>query len=67
LLRGTLFTSFYGSPGSNPGHLKILLRPQIRYYEKGDLDYIIPTDAMDEDQQPFIDIKPKDASEQEGS
>jgi hypothetical protein len=63
LVRGTLFVVFHGSSESTTGGVRILLRPQIRYYPQSDLDYIIPTDMLDEDQQVFVDVKPKDWKE----
>jgi hypothetical protein len=60
LLRGTLFAAFYGSPDSHPGCIRVQLRPQARYYEKGDLDFIIPTDEFEKEQQVQIEIKPQD-------
>jgi hypothetical protein len=60
LLRGTLFLAFYGSAKFSPGRVRTLLRPQIRYSPKDDITFIIPTDAMAEDQQVSIEVKPKE-------
>ena len=58
LLRGVLFIAFHGSNESSSGHVRMVLRPQIRYCRKSALDFIIPTDKLQE--QVFIEIMPKD-------
>jgi hypothetical protein len=63
LLRGTLFIAFHGSTESSPGRVRVLLRPEIRYCPKSDLDFIIPTDKLEKEQQVFIEVKPKDVKE----
>lgn len=63
LLRGTLFLDFCGSTEFNTDCVRILLRPQIRYCPEGDLCYIIPTNALAEDQLVFIDVHPKKEKE----
>lgn len=60
LLRGSLFLSYNGSTESTPGCLRVLLRPQIRYCEKSDINFIIPTDVIEKSQQVFIEVTPKD-------
>jgi hypothetical protein len=60
LLRGSLFLIFNGSTRSNTSKLRILLRPQIGYYPKDDLCFIVPTDELAEDQQVYIDVKPEE-------
>ncbi len=60
LLRGTLFTVFYGSEEAHPGRIRVLLRPQVGYFDKDDLNFVIPTNAQ-EDEQVDLEIKPKDA------
>lgn len=66
LLRGTLFTVFYGSAEAHPGRMRVLLRPQVGYFEKDDLTFVIPTNVH-EDEQVNLEIKPKDASIASGS
>jgi hypothetical protein len=63
LLRGTLFLAFYGSKMSNPGSVRLSLRPQVRYCEKSDLDFIVPTDYLKKDKLVSIEVKPKDQLE----
>jgi hypothetical protein len=60
LLRGTLYLAFHGSTELHPGSIRILLRPQVRYYEKNELDFIAPTKEFAEDEQVFLDVKPKE-------
>ena len=62
LLRGTLYLMFHGSAKQNPGRIRIRLRPQARYYDKGDLDFIIPTEKLAEKDQVFLDISPQDSN-----
>jgi hypothetical protein len=57
LLRGSLFLAFHGTP-ARPGHLRLQLRPQIRYCQTGDINYIAPTNKMTKDQQVFIEVVP---------
>jgi hypothetical protein len=60
LLRGSLFLAFLGSKGSKPSGVRILLRPQIRYCEKGDINYVIPTNSIDSKKQVYIEVTPVD-------
>jgi hypothetical protein len=63
LLRGTLFLSFFGSSETTPGAVRLILRPQVRYYpKKGDLTFVIPTNKLD-DEQVCIEVKPQDRKE----
>jgi len=59
LLRGSLFLAFHGAPGPETGKLRILLRPQIKYYPKDDICFIIPTDALTDAQQVAIEVQPQ--------
>ncbi|HLJ88538.1 MAG TPA: hypothetical protein VKZ53_17085 [Candidatus Angelobacter sp.] len=58
LIRGTLFLAFHNSVKSNPGTLRILLRPQIRYCQEDEICYIVPTKDLSPDNQIAIDISP---------
>ena len=58
LIRGTLFLAFHNSVKSKPGTLRILLRPQIRYCQKNEICYIVPTKELGQDSQIAIDISP---------
>lgn len=61
LLRGTLYVAFHGSTELHPGSIRLLLRPQVRYYEKNHLLFIAPTKKFEkEDDQIFLDIRPKE-------
>ena len=60
LLRGSLFLAFSGSTKSNPGSVRVLLRPQIRYCVEDDISFIVPTDTLPDDQQIYIEVKPVD-------
>lgn len=60
LLRGSLFLAYNGSTASSPGRVRILLRPQIRYCEKSDLNFIIPTNEIEKEKQVYIEVIPKD-------
>jgi hypothetical protein len=57
LLRGALFLSFFGSPQTTPGVVRLLLRPQVRYCPKDDITFVIPTNALERDQQIYIEVK----------
>lgn len=61
LLRGSLFLAFNGSSKSNPGIIRVLLRPQIRYYSGDDITYVVPTANLPDDQQVYIDVKPQES------
>jgi hypothetical protein len=63
LLRGSLFLVFHGSTESRPGRVRVLLRPQIRYCAKSDINFVIPTDAIEKGQQVYIEVTPKDEKE----
>jgi hypothetical protein len=63
LIRGSLFLAFHDSLKSKPGTVRMLLRPQIRYCQKDELCYIIPTQEMGPDNQVFIDIYPTEGKE----
>ena len=63
LIRGTLFLAFHNSVKSKPGTVRILLRPQIRYCQKDEISYIIPTQGMGPDNQVFIDVHPTEGKE----
>ena len=58
LLRGTLFLSFHGDYHTSTA-LRLKLRPQICYVKTNSLDFIIPTDALPDDKQVSIEVKPK--------
>lgn len=59
LLRGSLFLAFSGATKSDPGSVRIQLRPQIRYYQNDEICYIIPTNEL-KDQQIYIEVKPEE-------
>jgi len=58
LLRGSLFLTFQGSAESNPGRVRLLLRPQIRYCQEGDTNFVVPTEKIDDKKQVYIEITP---------
>jgi hypothetical protein len=58
LLRGSLFLAFQGSMELSPGHVRMLLRPQIRYCQIGDINFVVPTEKIDKDKQVYIEITP---------
>ena len=60
LLRGSLFLAFGSSTGSDHDSVRVLLRPQIRYNSEDDICYIIPTAELPDDQQVYIDVKPRE-------
>jgi hypothetical protein len=60
LLRGSLFLVFGGSASINTNNLRILFRPQVGFYPKDDICFIIPTDELTEDQQVCIDVNPQE-------
>jgi hypothetical protein len=62
LLRGTLFAAFYGSTKAHPGSIRVLLRPQVSYLKESSLDFVVPTGKLEDNQQVYLEIKPKDAS-----
>jgi hypothetical protein len=59
LLRGTLFTVFYGSTEAHPGRIRVLLRPQVGFSEGDDIQFVVPTNAL-AGEQVDMEIKPKD-------
>ncbi|MDE2260231.1 MAG: hypothetical protein KGK17_07915 [Betaproteobacteria bacterium] len=63
LLRGSLFLAFHGSTGSSPGRMRILLRPQIRFCEEGNINFVIPTNAIEKERQVYIEVTPKNEKE----
>lgn len=63
LIRGTLFIAFRNSVTSKPGTVRILLRPQIRYSQKDELCYMVPTHKIGPDNQVFIDVHPTEETE----
>jgi len=65
LLRGTLLLAFYGSAKFHPGSIRIHLRPQARYHCKGDIDFIVPTDHLPEDERVFLDVTPVDTDQRD--
>jgi hypothetical protein len=62
LLCGSLFLAFSSSIESDRGSVRLLLRPQIRYNPEDDICYIIPTAKLPDDQQVYIDVKPRENS-----
>ena len=62
LLRGSLFLAFHGSAESNPGHVRLMLRPQIRYCEEGDINFLAPTGRLAPGRQVWIDATPTNNS-----
>lgn len=56
LIRGALFVAFYGAPGA---HLTMSLRPQVRYSRARDLDFLVPTAALKDEQQVRLTIEPR--------
>ncbi len=60
LLRGSLFLAFQGSTESSPDHVRITLRPQIRYCQEGDIDFVVPTNKITREKQLYIEVTPKE-------
>ena len=58
LLRGSLFLAFQGSAELTPGNVCMLLRPQIRYCQEGDINFVVPTAKFDQKEQVYIEITP---------
>ena len=58
LLRGSLFLAFHGSEESCPGRVRLMLRPQIRYCEQGDINFLAPTARLAQGRQVCIDVAP---------
>jgi hypothetical protein len=63
LLRGTLYLAFHGSTKLHSGQIRLRLRPQIRYHERAELEFIIPTDQLPKDEQVFLEIRPRETAE----
>lgn len=63
LLRGSLFLAFHGSAESSPGRVRLMLRPQIRYCEEGDINFLVPTSRLAPGRQVWIDATPKNRSD----
>jgi hypothetical protein len=61
LLRGSLYLAFNGSEKTSPGKVRLIFRPQIRYCNASDIDFIVPTDALKEEERVHIDVIPVDA------
>ncbi|MFA6922058.1 MAG: hypothetical protein WC216_09465 [Gallionella sp.] len=62
LLRGSLFLAFHGSAESSPGRVRILLRPQIRYCDEGDINFVTPADKIEKEKQVYIEVTPQEAN-----
>ena len=60
LLRGSLFLAFHGSADSCPGSIRLMLRPQIRYCEQGDINFLAPTARLAQGRQVYIDVTPRE-------
>lgn len=58
LLRGSLYLAFHGSQESSPGKIRLKFRPQIRYSPGENLNFIVPTDSLVENEQIIIDVTP---------
>ncbi len=59
LLRGSLWLAFYGSPEREPGHIRVMLRPQISYCEDDEVCFIVPTAIAPDDKGLYIDVSPR--------
>ena len=63
LLRGSVFLTFSGSSKSNPGSVRVFLRPQIHYCSEDDICYVVPTYELPDDQQVYIDVNPVEGAD----
>jgi hypothetical protein len=61
LLRGSLWLAFYGAPGSKPGAVRVMLRPQMGYCEEDHLCFIVPTAMAPDGHGLYIDVSPRNA------